>query len=270
VDLRLIQLLFRMLRTGGALFGNQCPTRLRVRIDDVSVRRNPANKQFVTRDIDIRRVLLADLAQKFCDPSHDLIVQEFGCKSARTDVAVINGALHAFEIKSDSDSLDRLPSQIGVYQGVFEYLTLVCGRRLLERARVAIPKWWGLQKVECTNGHLTLRQIRAPQLNPRQNALALARMLWKTEALACLRRHGHKAVTAKQPACDIWQAVADLLPMPVLSEEVRQAIRTRGGSGFARTSIPGDGSCTTESIVQASRSPDLSWLLAPQYQNPPD
>jgi hypothetical protein len=68
----------------------------------VSLRRNPVKTQLVTRDVDIRKVLLAHLAEKFCDPSHDLIVQEFGCKSARTDLAVINGALHAFEIKSDS------------------------------------------------------------------------------------------------------------------------------------------------------------------------
>jgi hypothetical protein len=249
---------------------NQRPIRPRVRIDDVSLRRNPVKAQLVTRDIDIRRVLLADLAQKFCDPSHDLIVQEFGCKSARTDVAVINGALHAFEIKSDSDTLDRLPSQIQAYQGIFEYLTLVCGRRLLERARTAVPRWWGLQKVECRNGQLTMQQVRAPRLNPCQDALALARMLWKTEALSCLRRHGHKVVTAKQPASEVWQAVADLVPVPVLSGEVRRAIKARGGSGFARTSVPNDGSCTTGSTVQASRCPDLTWLLAPQYQNPPD
>jgi hypothetical protein len=70
----------------------------------------------------------------YTDKQHDLIVEEFGCNSARTDIAVINGSLHAFEIKSDSDSLDRLPSQIEAYQGVFEYITLVCGSRLLKRA----------------------------------------------------------------------------------------------------------------------------------------
>src|ERR1035441_1910308 len=91
----------------------------------------------VTRDADIRKVLLEGLEAKYSDRDHDLIVEEFGCKAARADVAVINGVLHAYEIKSDSDSLDRLPSQIDAYQGVFEYVTLVCGRRLLERARTA-------------------------------------------------------------------------------------------------------------------------------------
>ena len=64
----------------------------------------------MTRDVDIRKALLANLEVKYGDSSHDLIVEEFGCKTARADVAVINGFLHAYEIKSDSDSLDRLPS----------------------------------------------------------------------------------------------------------------------------------------------------------------
>src|SRR5580765_353120 len=156
----------------------------------VTRRAKSSQRKPVTRDTDIRQTLLANLSQIYCDKEHDLIVQEFGCNSARTDIAVINGALHAFEIKSDSDSLDRLPSQIEAYQGVFEYITLVCGRRLLDRARVTVPTWWGLQKAEYKNDCVVLRQLRAPKLNPHQDALALAKMLWKKEALACLRKHG--------------------------------------------------------------------------------
>jgi hypothetical protein len=221
----------------------------------------------VTRDTDIRKALLADLVQIYSDKTHDLIVEEFGCNSARTDVAVINGALHAFEIKSDSDSLDRLPSQIEAYQGVFEYITLICGNRLLKRARAAIPKWWGLQKAEFENGSVTLSQLRTPKLNPNQDSFALAKMLWKTEALACMRRHGHKVVTSKHTAEEVSRAVADRIPLSVLTAEVRQAIKIRGGSGFAKRSTLNGDSCTTESIVQESRSSDLSWLLSAQYQH---
>jgi len=117
------------------------PREVRSRLGETS---KTSQSRLVTRDSDIRRVLLADLSQLYSDKDHDLIVEEFGCNSAHIDIAVINGALHAFEIKSDS--LDRLPSQIEAYQGVFEYITLVCGRRLMKRARVTIPKWWGLKK----------------------------------------------------------------------------------------------------------------------------
>jgi hypothetical protein len=227
-------------------------------------RRKALKEQIVTRDADIRKVLLADLEVKYNDKSHDLIVEEFGCKSARADVAVINGSLHAYEIKSDSDSLDRLPSQIDAYQGVFEYVTLVCGRRLLERARTTIPNWWGLQKAEHKNGAVVLRELRTPKPNPQQNALALAKMLWKIEALAVLRKHGVRVVTSKHSADEVWHAAATHMPIPILTHEVRQAIKARGGSGFARLSTPSDDSYTIESTVQANHSSDLSWLLALQ------
>jgi hypothetical protein len=234
---------------------------------DVTKRAKPLQSRLVTRDSDIRRVLLADLSQLYSDKDHDLIVEEFGCNSARTDIAVINGALHAFEIKSDSDSLDRLPSQIEAYQGVFEYITLICGRRLLKRARVTIPKWWGLQKAEHKDGCVVLQELRAPKLNPRQDALCLAKMLWKKEALACLRKHGHKVVTSKHSADEVSQAVADNIPVSVLTDEVRQAIKIRGGSGFARRSALNGDSYSIESTVPVNHSPDLSWLLAEQYRN---
>ena len=44
---------------------------------------------------------------------------------------------------------------------MFEYITLVCGRRLLDRAKMSIPKWWGLQKAESKDGTVVLRSIRA-------------------------------------------------------------------------------------------------------------
>jgi len=218
----------------------------------------------VTRDVDIRKALLANLEVKYSDSSHDLIVEEFGCKTARADVAVINGFLHAYEIKSDSDSLDRLPSQIDAYQGVFEYVTLICGRRLLERARTTIPKWWGLQKAEFRDGSVLIHELRTAKPNPNQNPFAVARMLWKTEALAVLRRFGHRGVTSRCTADEVWNAVAAHVPIAELTNEVRQAIKARGGSGFARLSTPSDDSCTTESTVQVNHSPDLSWLLSLQ------
>lgn len=220
----------------------------------------------VTRDLDIRQVLLADLQQRFSDSQHDLIVEEFGCKTARADVAVINGSLRAYEIKSDSDSLDRLSSQINGYKGVFEFVTLVCGRRLLNRARKSIPDWWGLQKAEQQNGKVTIRELRSAKPNPELDPLCLAKMLWKVEALACLRKHGHREVTSRNSAGDVWDAVAKRIPTAVLANEVRVAIKARGGSGFVKQSARGGGSWTIESTVQPAHSSALSWLLSVQSE----
>jgi hypothetical protein len=130
-----------------------------------------------------------------------------------------------------------------------KYITLVCGRRLLQSARELIPKWWGLQKAEHKDGQVVLKELRAPKPNPKRDALSLAGMLWKKEALACLRKYGHKIVTSRHSAEEVMQAVAEFIPVSTLTDEVRQAIKVRGSSGFARLSSPDGDSYTKQSIV---------------------
>ena len=232
---------------------------------EVEKQRKSSRDRFVTRDADIRAVLMTDLRGRYSDSQNDLILEEFGCNSARTDVAVINGVLHAYEIKSDSDSLDRLPSQIEAYKGVFQYVTLVCGERLISRARGVIPAWWGIEKAQCKDGTVVLRATRSAKLNPKQDPLALANMLWKTEALACLRKFGHSMVTSRHSAEKVSRAVADNIPVDILSDQVRGAIKIRGGSGFAKRSSQDGGLCTTVPTVPPNHSSDLSWLLEQRY-----
>jgi len=225
----------------------------------------------VTRDPDIRSVLMYELGQRFSDPSHDLILQEFGCNTARIDVAVVNGSLHGFEIKSDSDSLARLDGQIEQYGRVFDFVTLICGRKLFSAARELVPKWWGLRMARVENGKVVLSEIRRPKQNKSQDKAALARMLWKDEALRCLRKNGCKTATAKNSAEQIWNEAAALLEVKTLADEARLAIKARGGSGFAKQSTQGGGLYTIESTVLLDHySENLTWLLSQLSPNPPD
>jgi hypothetical protein len=241
------------------------PSASQISPDHSSAHRSATNQERlpVTRDIDIREVLLRDLRKEFSDSSQDLILEEFGCKTVRIDVAVINGALHGYEIKSDSDSLTRLPFQVEEYSKLFDYVTLVCGRKLLLGAQEVIPAWWGLQIATLKSAEVTVTPIRDGSRNPSQSNAALARMFWKGEALRCLRRHGHKGVTSKHPAEEIWTEAARLLSTRTLADEARLAIKSRGGSGFAKRSTQGDDSCTTESnLLENHSSKNLAWLLS--------
>ena len=101
-------------------------------------------RQSKLRDSHIRSALLGELEARFPSEDDDLILQEFACKAARIDIAVVNGALHGFEIKSDCDSLDRLSTQIAEYGKIFDFVTLVAGRKLLDYGKATIPKWWGV------------------------------------------------------------------------------------------------------------------------------
>jgi hypothetical protein len=74
---------------------------LRYLPSSVPHRASKCKPKFVTRDADIRSALLADLAKIYSDSDHDLILEEFGCNSARVDVAVINEALQSLETRKD-------------------------------------------------------------------------------------------------------------------------------------------------------------------------
>jgi hypothetical protein len=224
----------------------------------------------ITRDPDIRAVLMRELSQQFSDPSHDLILQEFGCKSARIDVAVVNGSLHGFEIKSDSDSLLRLAGQIEQYGRVFDFVTLICGQRLFAAARKIVPRWWGLRLARFENGEITLTEIRRPKRNSSQDKAALARMLWKDEALRCLKREGYQTVTSKHSANEIWDEAARRLGVKTLAGETRSAIKARGGSGFAKRSTQDGGLYTIESTALLDHySENLTWLLSQLSEHRP-
>jgi hypothetical protein len=104
------------------------------------------------RDKDIRQPLIRELRR-----SHDtdtLLVDEFGlCQGdVRVDVAVINSALNGFEIKSDSDTLDRLPAQQHVYSKVLDTVTIVAGEKHVDGILKIVPEWWSVRSARLVGG----------------------------------------------------------------------------------------------------------------------
>src|ERR1700730_13066876 len=87
------------------------------------------------KDIDIRDALKRKLRSFYANDPSTLIVDELGLRHgiARVDVALINGIIHGFELKSDRDTMRRLPSHMRVYNSVMDRITLVVGQRLLGR-----------------------------------------------------------------------------------------------------------------------------------------
>src|SRR5258706_11027427 len=93
-----------------------------------------------TTDALIRKALLVRLSHQYPSTKYR-IVPELGLwhGAARIDIAVVNGILHGFEIKSDRDTLSRLDVQMPAYNSVFDKVTLVVGRTHLVQAFQTIP-----------------------------------------------------------------------------------------------------------------------------------
>jgi len=142
-------------------------------------------------------------------------------------VAVINGELHGYEIKSERDTLERLPYQAEIYSRVFDKVVLVTSRRHIQKACAFIPKWWGiLGAVQGRNG-VDLTFERKSKVNPKIDPRLVAELLWKDEAIAVLAKHdlarGYKTKRAPQ----IYERLANELPLPMLRDEVRAILKAR-------------------------------------------
>jgi hypothetical protein len=148
----------------------------------------------------------------------------------RVDVAVVNGSLHGYEIKSDSDTLERLAGQVEVYTAVLDLATLVVGKRLATEARKQIPEWWGLKIAsEDAASKTTIIDQRAPITNPHINPIALAELLWRSEVVELLSSMGASPKLLRSPRAALYRELASSTPIDQLREAVRTRLKMRKG-----------------------------------------
>jgi hypothetical protein len=183
------------------------------------------------RDRDIRSALHAHLWAEHHDDRATLILDELGlCQGAvRADVAVINGSLAGFEIKSDRDTLARLPNQVEVYGRVFDYVTLIVGPKHAATIGKAVPAFWGIVVATEDDGVLHLRSLQSAKRNRNVDALAVARLLWRDEALALLAHHDLDTGLRSKPRRRLWAALVAGLRADELAAAVRETLRAREG-----------------------------------------
>jgi len=98
-------------------------------------------------DRELREALHHKLLKEHHGDTNTLVLDELGLRhgTCRVDIAVVNGYLHGYEIKSDADTLQRLPGQVSVYCAVLDRATLVVGEKHAEKAKAHLPDWWGLR-----------------------------------------------------------------------------------------------------------------------------
>lgn len=181
------------------------------------------------RDIDIRKVLLKSFRLKHGNDSDTLIIPELGlCQGdARVDIAVVNGSIHGYEIKSERDTLNRLSGQQDIYNKVFDCVTVVAGSRHLSKIKKTVPKWWGIIEAKYKKDELILGEVRPCKENKTIDPMALVQLLWRDEALSILREYNfHKGVVSK-PRNVIWERLVESLPLNELRCEVRERIKAR-------------------------------------------
>lgn len=185
-----------------------------------------------TKDSDIRSVLYAtELARHEACPDSLVIPELEICqREFRIDVAVVNGAaLHGYEIKSDRDTLSRLPAQAAGYGKVFDFVTLVAGVSHVDAAWEIVPGWWRILEAGGCGAEPVLRVVREGEWNPAPDPLAVAQLLWRNELVELLEECGASKRLLRRPRWELWPALAASLSPAELGARVRAALRRRQG-----------------------------------------
>lgn len=191
-----------------------------------------SQKGLSTNDLIIRSALKEDLRRRHARNKKLRIIEELGIQHgiARIDIAVVNGTMHGYEIKSDQDTLKRLPEQMDIFNSVFDKMTLVVGKNHLYEAINMVPDWWGIMIAKVNvNGSVAFSRIRRTDFNKTQNSVSVAKLLWREEALRILEESGEARGFYSKPRNLIYEKLATVLDQESLAEKVREAIFIRAG-----------------------------------------
>lgn len=185
---------------------------------------------FPTNDSLIRTALKGRLQARHSTDKKVRIIEELGILhgDARIDIVVINGIMHGYEIKSDQDTLRRLPEQVNLFSTVFDKLTLVVGKSYLYDAVNLVPDWWGIMLAKVnSHGKIVFSLIRKARSNKRQSSISIARLLWRDEALHVLEEIGEAKGFYSKPKESIYKILAETLNKKMLKAKVNEAIFIR-------------------------------------------
>ena len=181
------------------------------------------------RDLDVRLAVRSRLQREHDGDPDTRIVEEMGVwhGSVRIDLAVINGEIAGYELKSARDTLERLPAQATLYSQVFDRVFLVAAERHIGHALPLLPEWWGILTAVDHEGGVRLEEVRPGGTNPSICPLQIARLLWKAEALQILERNGFATGVRSSSREKVARRLVDSFDLPKLAMVVRRALKDR-------------------------------------------
>ena len=161
---------------------------------------------------------------------HTLVLNELGLRhgKCRADIAIINGSLIGYEIKSDEDSLERLAEQIKTYSAVFDRAAVITGTRHKDAVLSQLPKWWGV--ILCHQGRrgaVKFKTWRIARRNAHVDPIAVAQLLWRAEVVGILKDLGEPPSTLRQRRSLLYERLAAVMGLAQLQHRVRECLKRR-------------------------------------------
>lgn len=181
-------------------------------------------------DLEIRQSFHRKMLRRQHARNDTLVIDELGLQhgKCRADIAVVNGHLVGYEIKSNSDSLRRLEMQVESYGAVFDKAFIVVGDRHVHCIQNRIPEWWGvIVSSKGPKGAISFNMARRSRLNRNVDPVSVAGLLWRDEAVEILREKKLPSRSLRQPRTALYKLLSELLNSCELRKVVRHYLKKR-------------------------------------------
>ena len=187
-------------------------------------------------DKDVRQAVKNKVLKDHINDPSTLVIDELGLNYGRNrvDIVVINGEIHGYELKSDSDTLIRLPKQAECYSLVMDKVTLVVGEKHSKEAMGLIPEWWGVKvAVMGIRGGVRLITERHSKKNRNIDPFELLKLVWKDEVMELLSfKMDIDWRIKKLKKKDIYQLVVDNFTLDEIRDNTRAILKSRADWRF--------------------------------------
>jgi len=196
------------------------------------------NKQFYwighkvseTSDKEIREAFHIKRLRSYHDCPDTMVIDELGVAHGknRIDIAVVNGCIHGYEIKSSKDNLLRFPSQLESYAQCFEKLSVVSAENHLDELTQSTPEWCGIVLAKKgVRGGINFSTIRRSKQNPSVDIMAMAHFLWKKETIELLVSLGANKEMLKGARLNLYKNLSEMITVPELSSKIKSLFMSR-------------------------------------------
>lgn len=123
---------------------------------------------------------------------------EMYADSSRADLCRINHKSIAYEIKTEVDSLNRLPKQVEDYSKLFEYVYVILNQKHFEKARNMLPSHVGIINYRLDVGNCIFSNKKKAIKSPFLDSNAQIRNLSSNDMMLILKKHNVKDIPIKK------------------------------------------------------------------------
>ncbi len=181
-------------------------------------------------DLQIRTAFHNSILRGYHSDASTFVLNELGLRNGlnRADIAVLNGKMIGYEIKTEGDSLSRLPAQVVAYNEVFDKAFIITADKHLQKVKQQIPKWWGIYTIHLDNSNdFAFSCHRDAHLNKMKNSYAIARLLWKAELEDFLGKTKYSGISKKKNKNQLYEIVANKYSAKYIGEIALKYLKAR-------------------------------------------